>query len=153
MVSHPASRESPASLRISSRTHRTFALNSKCHEPASCSMARFTDRLVVSGPGVKRSLSRAGGGFAGDCMDCFRMPGNKAGLGRTHGPASPSPPFLPEKEIPIILSSHSPAAGDERKPFIHPAGGINVTSLMQAIELVARANGDRHRIVGHAADR
>src|SRR5262245_9194043 len=35
----------------------TLELNSKCQEPASCSMACFTARLVVNGPGVKRSLS------------------------------------------------------------------------------------------------
>src|SRR5437667_2180689 len=66
MVSQPAPCESPATSRIFSRTHLTFALNSKCHEPASCSIACFTDRLVVSGPGVNSSLSRAPGNVAED---------------------------------------------------------------------------------------
>src|SRR5260221_13599349 len=61
MVSNPTSRESPASRRILSRTLATTALNSKCQDPASRSMACFTGKLVVNGPGVKSVLSFAEG--------------------------------------------------------------------------------------------
>src|ERR1700757_1400568 len=43
--------------RSLSRISRTTFRKSRSRDPASCSMAAFTESLVVSGPGVKRSLS------------------------------------------------------------------------------------------------
>src|SRR5438105_14472768 len=114
IVSQPALLESPATSSIFSRTHLTFALNSKCHEPASCSIACFTDRLVVSGPGVNRSLSRMADGFGGGCMDDFQRFRDKAAW--AHAPStSPRPHFLPKEEIQIILSDRSTAPGDVKR--------------------------------------
>src|SRR5690349_8638957 len=71
-VSQPASRVSPASFNNCSLTPATTVLNSTSHDPASCSIASFTLKLVVSGPGVKRSLSLAeGSGEGGEEVEFF----------------------------------------------------------------------------------
>jgi len=50
---------SPEMARSLARIFATSELNSKCHDPASCSIACLTLRLVVKGPGVNNNLSRA----------------------------------------------------------------------------------------------
>src|SRR5262245_24860592 len=61
IASQPLACETPQSASSRSRTSRTAARKASSREPRSRSIACLTVRLVVSGPGVKSSLSRAGG--------------------------------------------------------------------------------------------
>ena len=62
----------PPSASSRWRISRTVSIKARSRDPASCSMASFTVALVVSGPGVKSSLSFVMMSVSLNHRDCVR---------------------------------------------------------------------------------